>query len=69
MPDKNVGVSTPQGSRWYGNSMHHVFVVIHEVETNDGHTWIHYREQIGDPPREYSCYKESFLQRFTKLPD
>ena len=55
-----------QGSRWGGTDK--VFVVLHEIET-DGHDWIHYRDDKGDPPREYSCYKESFLLRFRPLPE
>jgi hypothetical protein len=54
------------GSRWEGNDAK--FIVLHEIET-DGHEWIHYRDEKGDPPREYSCYKESFLQRFRQLPE
>lgn len=51
-----------EGSRWSGNDSK-VFVVLHVVE-QDGHTWVHYRDEEGTPPREYSCYQESFLQRF-----
>jgi len=50
------------GSRWT-SSDHTKFIVLHEVEV-DGHIWIHYREELGDA-REYSCYKDSFLSRFT----
>ena len=58
-----------EGSKWYGTGdMRKHFIVIHEVEAN-GNIWVHYRDNFGDPPREYSCYKESFLQRFTRLPD
>jgi hypothetical protein len=58
-----------EGTRWSGTSGDSkVFVVLHEVET-DGHVWIHYRESAGDPPKEYSCYLESFLQRFRPLPE
>ena len=53
-----------EGSRWSGNDRK-TFLVLDQVETN-GHVWIHYREESGQPePREYSCYKESFLSRFT----
>jgi hypothetical protein len=30
---------------------------------------VHYRDDQGNPPREYSCYLESFLQRFRQLPE
>jgi len=56
-----------EGSRWDGSDK--VFVVISEVKTEDGHEWVHYREDKGVPPKEYSCYKESFLQRFRPLPE
>lgn len=55
-----------EGTRWNGGDK--IFVVISEVET-EGHTWIHYREENKIEPREYSCYKESFVQRFRQLPD
>lgn len=56
-----------EGSKWRGSD-HKVFVVINEVRGEDGHTWVYYRDELGDPPREYSCYKESFLARFTSVP-
>jgi hypothetical protein len=53
-----------EGSRWSGNDRK-TFLVLHEVEV-DGHQWVHYREEtLGEQPREYSCYRESFLARFT----
>jgi len=56
-----------EGTKWRG--IDKVFIVLAEVEADDGHKWVYYREELGNPPREYSCYKESFLQRFTPLPD
>jgi hypothetical protein len=56
-----------EASRWDGGEK--VFVIISEVEADDGHQWVHYREETGTPPNEYSCYRESFLQRFRPLPD
>jgi hypothetical protein len=56
-----------EGTRWDGGEK--VFVVLQEVEADDGHKWVYYREERGNPPREYSCYKESFLQRFRPLPE
>jgi len=49
------------------------FRVISVVET-DGHTWVHYREEnnkgIFTPEcREYSCYQESFVSRFSESPE
>ncbi len=56
-----------QGSRWVGGGYRQVFIVLSVVHT-DGAIWVHYRDENGDPPREYSCYKDSFLSRFTPLP-
>ena len=40
------------------------FVVVHLVQDLAGHNWVHYRnQQTGD---EYSCWEESFLERFSK---
>lgn len=57
-----------QGSRWAGSDYKQVFVVLSEVQLDDT-VWIHYRTETGEPPREYSCYKDSFLSRFTSLPE
>ena len=57
------------GSVWKGSGEER-FVVIQLAET-DGHTWVHYRQDLGfkskiDECKEYSCYVESFLLRFRK---
>lgn len=48
------------------------FMVINVVEA-EGHTWVHYREHIVKKPviecKEYSCYEESFVQRFSESPE
>jgi hypothetical protein len=59
------------GSRWEGVDTQ--FRVLAVVEA-DGHTWVHYREDLGIKVpvlecREYSCYEESFLSRFRLLPE
>jgi len=46
-----------EGSRWAGSGYRQVFIVLAEVELDDG-IWIHYRDEAGEPPREYSCYKD-----------
>lgn len=51
------------GSKWTGGDRK-VFTVINTVVIEDN-TWIHYR----DDRREYSCFVESFLQRFIALPE
>ena len=40
----------------------------------EGHTWVHYREDRGIKVpviecKEYSCYIESFVQRFSPTPE
>jgi hypothetical protein len=57
------------GTRWSGADGKS-FMVLSITEQEDGHTWVHYRnEQIApESPNEYSCYLESFLSRFSPLP-
>jgi len=56
-----------QGSKWTGvGAGSDIFYVIHIVEV-DGQTWVHYRKNKDS--KEYSCYLESFLERFRALPD
>ena len=57
-----------EGSRWTGTNYDKKFIVLSEVQLDDG-VWIHYRDEQGNPPKEYSCYKDSFLSRFTALPE
>lgn len=51
-----------EGSKWA--SIDNIFVVIHTIEI-EGHTWVHYRLESSN--QEYSCYVESFLERFTPV--
>lgn len=55
-----------EGTVWRGVDKE--FVVLAEVEADDGHKWVYYRDATGNPPKEYSCYKESFLARFIPQP-
>lgn len=57
------------GSRWSGSDGK-VFHVLHVVEL-EGHTWVHYILETTNESvnREFSCYLESFLSRFTPLPE
>lgn len=50
-----------EGQRWVGTDMK-AFTVISRTETN-GEVWIHYRNDRG---QEFSCWEESFVQRFRK---
>lgn len=54
-----------QGSRW-SDSSGVEFVVIATAEIN-GNIWVHYRKSHAtdeQPAQEYSCFQESFQQRF-----
>jgi hypothetical protein len=53
------------GSRWIGQGSYEVFLVLHTIELN-GHTWVHYRND-NNGEREYSCYIDSFLERFKEV--
>lgn len=55
------------GSRWWAGQGD-IFIVL-DIITIEGYTWVHYRDDNNkENPREYSCYLESFLQRFNRLP-
>lgn len=54
-----------EGSRWTSNDQNQ-FVVLHVIDYQ-GNTWVHYRQDQIIEPIEYSCYVESFLQRFTQV--
>ena len=52
------------GSKWMG-SEGKIFCVIGTAEI-EGKNWVYYRkEDTKQEPREYSCFVESFLARFT----
>ena len=58
-----------QGSRWTSGEKD--FIVLAVVDAEDGHTWVHYREDLGIKVptlqcKEFSCYLESFTQRFVE---
>jgi hypothetical protein len=53
------------GSNW-GDGNGKKFHVINTVCLDD-HTWVHYRSLNNG--NEYSCYLESFLERFRELPE
>lgn len=57
------------GTKWWTGEGK-VFQIINVVEV-DGHTWVYYRntKQFNEEYQEYSCYLESFLQRFNPLPE
>lgn len=48
------------------------FRVIHVIDDQDNNTWVHYRDETREftkDPKEYSCYLESFVHRFSPTPD
>jgi hypothetical protein len=56
------------GSVWTSiNGVH--FQVISETHI-EGNNWIYYRmiDKETEEPKEFSCYKESFLNRFYQIP-
>jgi hypothetical protein len=57
------------GSRWWASNGEQ-FVVL-ATPTIDGNDWVYYRAEKlkNEEVREYSCYKESFLSRFSPLPE
>jgi len=58
-----------EGSKW-DNGQGKIFRVLHTIKVEE-HTWVHYIKDNApeDETREYSCYQESFLSRFTPLPE
>ena len=58
-----------EGSKW-GTGTGKKFIVLHVIE-QEGHTWVHYRDEnkssSEEGSREYSCYAESFLNRFSLI--
>lgn len=57
------------GSRWSGDN-DKTFVVI-GIMMIEGKSWVHYRSEKPKDgmPSEFSCYEESFLSRFRRLPE
>ena len=59
-------MTVTEGSRWMASDGKK-FTVIHVIQ-QEGHTWVHYRSESNEP-KEYSCYLESFLSRFSSIPE
>jgi len=55
-----------EGSCWWGGDSKK-FIVLAVIE-QEGNTWVHYRDDGNESPKEYSCYLESFLSRFIEVP-
>lgn len=60
-----------EGSLWWAGDSKRFRVL--SVTEQDGHTWVHYRDELKgfdqSNSKEYSCYIESFLERFKKIPE
>lgn len=58
-----------EGTKW-SSIDGKVFHVLHVVEI-EGNTWVHYILETKDAnvTKEFSCYQESFLSRFSPLPE
>lgn len=58
-----------QGTRWW-SGQGKIFVVINTANV-EGNDWVYYRmeQPVDDQPKEFSCFQESFLSRFTPLPE
>jgi hypothetical protein len=54
-------------SKWWGGNSEK-FRILSIVE-QEGKTWVHYVKENSVPAQEYSCYLESFLERFSELPE
>ena len=53
------------GSKWTGQNGYIIFRVLNTIEL-DNHVWVHYCDN-DNGEKEYSCYVESFLARFTEV--
>ena len=57
------------GSRWWSNDGR-IFVVISTALLEEKE-WVYYRTErpVEHLPKEFSCYQESFISRFSLLPE
>ena len=59
------------GSLWASTDSKKFRVI--DVADVDGHTWVHYKNEVQgwdqSSANEYSCYLESFVSRFRILPE
>lgn len=45
------------------------FLVLNTYTDGEDIKWVHYRQFDCDECREFSCYQEAFLSRFTEVPN
>jgi hypothetical protein len=69
---KEKSVQIKVGTLWWAGDTKKFRVL--SVTTIDGHDWVHYREDLGlktpaNECKEYSCYLESFVERFRQCPE
>lgn len=64
-------IEVKEGSLWWSGDDKRFRVI--SVSEAEGHTWVHYRNELKgfnqSSAQEYSCYIESFVERFRKLPE
>lgn len=53
------------GSQWMSTDGNY-FHVLGTIEI-DGNTWVHYIKDDQKEPLEFSCYLESFLERYKEI--
>lgn len=62
---RNTIEDVTEGSFW-STADGREFLVL-SVSEQEGNTWVHYRRQDRRDPQEYSCFVESFIQRFRRI--
>lgn len=64
-------MTVKEGTLWWAGDSKR-FRVLSVVDT-EGNTWVHYREELKGfnqaEAKEYSCFIESFIQRFRRIPE
>jgi len=54
-----------EGQVWVDQTFRQ-FMIIHVYKDDKGHNWVHYRSN-DNPCKEFSCWVESFLERFSPV--
>lgn len=62
---RNTIEDVTEGSFW-STADGREFLVL-SVSEQEGNTWVHYRRNDRRDSQEYSCFVESFIQRFVRI--
>ena len=62
-----MGNTNPELNTRWSDGQGGTYRVVGIYEITD-HTWVHYIKDEEESATEYSCYVESFLARFIKIP-